>query len=288
MLQFDSFNWNNLFFIPFLLMKTRYNLDNMIKKIYLITLLVICSTAILFSQDRERRPREAKGIVYNKEYGGNLQLMTNGWSLGGHYGIMNTYYKTRTYSFEIGELKHPREERQSTGLGGGSFSNTSRSFIYGKQNNFYTIKVGMGEKRYFSEKADRKGVAVGMSYSFGPALGLIKPYYLEIQGSDPNTSIPSIRDVKYNGSEDSEFLKYPLIFGASSSLLGFNELSLAVGGQAKVGLHLDWGAYDEFLRALEIGVAVDVYSKNIPVMVTDANRPFFVNLYVKAILGKRE
>ena len=151
----------------------------MIKKIYLITLLVICSTAILFSQDRERRPREAKGIVYNKEMGGHLQLMTNGWSLGGHYGIMNTYYKTRIYSFEIGELKHVREERQSTGLGGGSFSNTSRSFIYGKQNNFYTVKFGMGEKRYFSEKADRKGVAVGMSYSFGPSLGLIKPYYLK-------------------------------------------------------------------------------------------------------------
>jgi len=259
----------------------------MIKKIYLVTLLVICSTAVLFSQDRERRPRETKSVVYNKEFGGHLQLMTNGWTLGGHYGIMNTYYKTRTYTFEIGELKNPREQRQSTGLGGGNFSNTSRAFIYGKQNNFYTVKVGMGEKRYFSEKADRKGVAVGMSYSFGPSLGLIKPYYLELQSSD-NNGRPAFRDVKYNGSEDSDFLKYPLIFGASSALLGFNELSLAVGGQAKVGVHLDWGAYDEFLRALEVGIAAEVYSKKIPIMVTEFNKPYFVNLYVLAQLGKRE
>lgn len=260
----------------------------MIKKIYLVTLLLVFSTAILFSQDRDRRPREAKGVVYNKEMGGHLQLMTNGWSLGGHYGIINTYYKTRIYSFEIGELKNAREQRQSTGFGGGSFSNTSRSFIYGKQNNFYTIKFGMGEKRYFSEKADRKGVAVGMTYSVGPSLGLIKPYYLEIQSSDPNNGRPAIRDVRYDGTEESDFLKYPLIFGASSSLLGFNELSVALGGQAKAGLHLDWGAYDEFLRALEVGISVDIYSKNIPIMVTDDNRPYFVNLYVLAQLGKRD
>ena len=99
----------------------------MIKKIYLVTLLVVFSTAILFSQDRERRPRETKGVVYNKEIGGNLQLMTNGWSIGGHYGIMNSYSKTRTYSLEIGELKNAREQRQTGTGGNGSLSNTSHS-----------------------------------------------------------------------------------------------------------------------------------------------------------------
>ena len=248
-------------------------------------MLVICSTAILFSQARDRT---SKGVVYNKEFGGNLQLMTNGWSLGGHYGIMNTYSKTRMYSFEIGELKHAREERQSPIGGGGSFSNSARPFIFGKQNNFYTLKAGIGEKRYLSEKADRKGVAVALSYSFGPSLGLIKPYYLEIKNSDPNTRTAPTRDVKYNGSIDSEFLIPTLIAGASSSLLGFNDLSLAVGGQAKFGLHLDWGAYDEFLRAIEVGISAELYAKNIPIMVSENNRPYFINLYVSGQLGKRE
>jgi hypothetical protein len=259
----------------------------MIRKIYLIIILVVGSTAILLAQDRERRPRETTGVVYDKEVGAHLQFMTNGWSFGVHRGILNTYYKTRFYSFEIGEQKHAREQRQSTGLPSGSLSNTSRSFIYGKQNNFYTVKAALGEKYYLSEKADRKGVAVGMSYSVGPSLGLIKPYYLEVKAQDPNGR-PPFRDIKYDGNEDSEFLQFPLIYGASSSLLGFNEVSLAVGGQAKVGLHLDWGAYGEFIKALEVGISAEIYSKEIPIMVTNDNKPYFINLYVLAQLGKRE
>lgn len=259
----------------------------MIKKIYISTILVLVFISVLTAQDRDRRPRTTKNIVYNTEISGQVQLMTNGWSVGGHYGIINTYYKTRLYTFELGEIKHPREQRQSNSIrGGGSLTNSARSYIYGKQNNFYTLKVGIGGKRSFSEKASRKGVGVGIFYTLGPSLGAIKPYYLEVRRAEIGSSNIRVESIKY--AENNEFLQQDLIIGASSPLLGLEESSLTVGGHAKIGLHLDWGAGEEIIRALEVGISGELYTKKIPIMVTSDNRPFFFNLYVNAQLGKRK
>ena len=56
---------------------------------------------------------ERKGIVYNQEFAVNFKLLTNGYSLGVDIGRLQTYYLTRFWSFEIGELKHNKEYRQS-------------------------------------------------------------------------------------------------------------------------------------------------------------------------------
>ena len=75
-----------------------------------------------------------------------------------------------------------------------------------------------------------------------------------------------------------------------SFVKGFNELSVVPGGQFKVAVHLDWGAFDEFIRALEIGVMGDIFFKEMPIMVDEEfseNRPYFINLFVALQLGKR-
>lgn len=228
-----------------------------------------------------------KGVVYDKEMSGGLQIMPNGWSLLGQYGILQTYYKTRLYTLEFGELKSAREKRQTPQIQRGNPTfNPSSGYIFGKQNNFYSLKAGFGEKYYLSEKAARKGVAVGLSYSFGPSLGLIKPYYLEIARSEPGQQPTT--NIKYSEATAVEFLSPSLIYGSASSALGLDELSIAPGAFAKFGVHLDWGAYDETLKALEVGISADMYFKNIPIMVSDDNQPYFINVYAAAIFGKRK
>ncbi len=61
----------------------------------------------------------------------------------------------------------------------------------------------------------------------------------------------------------------------------------------RAALHFDWGAYDEFVKALEAGIMADFYFKKIPIMVESPsvpnaeNRAFFINLYLTLQLGKR-
>ena len=54
---------------------------------------------------------------------------------------------------------------------------------------------------------------------------------------------------------------------------------------------IDWGAFDEFMRAVEAGIMIDIFPKKLPIMApvngVDENRPYFFNLYVSLQLGKR-
>ena len=230
---------------------------------------------------------ENKGVIYNKELAFDLRLHTNGFAFSANIGKIKTYYLTKYYQFEIGEIKHPKEQRHSFDYP--SNGQTSRSFIYGKQNNLIVLRAGRGGKRYFSEKAKRKGIAVGINYEAGIALGLVKPYYLElIRRYDGEARIVS---EKYSEENAENFLKINDIYGSSGFFKGFNELSVVPGLQGKFGVHFAWGAFDEFVKAFEAGVMVDAFFKKIPVMVDDVpyaeNRPFFINLYISLQLGKR-
>ena len=263
------------------------------KKCFLILTTLCCFSVMSFGQGTFQ-PRQSTfedefaGLVYDYERAVDLRLHTNGYiAIAMNFGQIKTYYKTRYLHFEIGELRHHKERRQSSDSSSGGRS--SRSYIFGKRNNLYALRGGIGVKRYFSEKAKRKGVAVGLSYEVGPVLGLLKPYYLELRyGNDVNGTIT--RSEKYSEENAAIFTSPTMISGASSFVKGFNELSVVPGGQFKVAVHLDWGAFDEFIRALEVGIMGDIFFKEMPIMVDEEfseNRPYFINLFVALQLGKR-
>jgi hypothetical protein len=238
---------------------------------------------------------ESKGIVFEREFTADLKLHTNGYALGVNIGRLKTYYLTRFVNFEFGELKHPKEFRQSFDFQTPAAARTSRAFIFGKQNNFLVLRAGLGEKRYFSEKARRKGLAVGITYEGGPSLGILKPYYMEVVRTvEPgNFGDFVIRSEKYSDENANIFLDISRIYGASGFTRGLSELSLIPGLHAKFAVHFDWGAFDEFVKAIEAGIMIDAYLQKVPIMVESPllrhteNTPVFINLFINLQLGKR-
>ena len=146
----------------------------------------------------------------------------------------------------------------------------------------------MGFKKYYSEKAAKNGVAVGVLFAGGLTAAIMKPYYLEI-GSPRGTEIA--KSIKYTPETETLFLDKNKITGSDGLFTGLSESGIVPGAYGRVGLHLDWGAFDEFLRALEIGIQLDVFPKKLPIMVplngVNENKPYFLNLYVSLQLGKR-
>lgn len=224
-----------------------------------------------------------KGIVYDREVNVDLRLHTFGWLIGMQFGKIKTYYKTNYYEWSIGELCHSKEASKTSEFSGLASSNFN-TYTYGKQNSVFALRGGIGSKRYYSEKAAHKGVAVGISYSAGVSLALLKPYYLELQGIDRATS----NIVKYSPAIEKDFLDIYKIKDNASFQYGLNEVSVIPGGYARAGVHLDWGAFDEFLKALEVGIQLDIYPKKIPILVTAENYPYFMNFYLSLQLGKRK
>ncbi len=239
-------------------------------------------------------PEEGKGIVYNKEFTFDFKIHTSGMGLGVNFAKLKTYYRTRFFNIELTEIKHPKEFRQSFDFRVPSANRVSRSFIFGKQNNLYALHGGIGEKRYFSEKALNRGLAVGISYSGGPALGLLKPYHLDIiRYREPDFGSFFIRSEAYSEENADKFLDINSIYGSSGLIKGIGETSIVPGAHAKFAVHLDWGAFDQFVKSVETGVMVDVFFKNMPIMVESPllpnteNQSVFVNLFLNLQIGKR-
>ncbi len=227
-----------------------------------------------------------KGIIYNKEFAVGLRLHTNGLAVGVNVGKLRTYYLTKYWHAEIGEIQHPKEFRQNFDTPGTLNGRISRAFKYGKQNNLFVLRGGLGVKRYFSEKAKHKGVAVGISYEGGATLGLLKPYYLELRAPDGRFST----SVKYSEEDASRFLDIWQIHGASSWTRGLDEISFQPGVHGRFAVHFDWGAFDEYVKSIEAGVMVDAFARKMPIMVevnNVENQQVFINLFLYLQFGKR-
>lgn len=271
----------------------------------LITSIFLIATATAQGTYQPKTNNGYKGVVYNKEFTVDVRLHTNGLAVAANIAKIKSYNKTKYYHFEIGELKHEKEYRYSRDFTSNNFNRSSSSYVFGKQNSLFVLRGGLGTKKYFSEKAKRKGLAIGMSYEYGPSLGFLKPYYLDIYPNDSNSN--NTRKIKFSAEEAANFLDADRIAGYSGFAKGIKEVSLIPGIHGKFGFHFDWGAFDEYVKAVEVGIMADIYLKTVPLMVDDAtlslgtnpprtleilpenvrNRPFFLNLYISLQLGKR-
>lgn len=245
----------------------------------------IQSQSVFFSDDEAG----TSNILYNEEQTFEIRLHTNGMSFGYNKGEIIKYYLTRTFHLDIGYLRHPKEFRQNLRSQAVLQSLTSTSgYIFGKQNSLLTIRGGIGQIRYFGEKAKRKGVAVGVSYQGGPNLGILKPYYLDLKRFDEETG-SGIRpsSEKYSEENASLFLDPNSIYSYSGFFKGLGEIKIIAGLQARGAVHFSWGSNDKYVKVLESGVMVDFYARKIPLLINEQNRSLFVNLYLSLQFGKR-
>ena len=230
------------------------------------------------------------GIVYDREVTGTVALHTNGFYVGFTTGKLRTYYKTSYWGGSVGVVQNARERKTSERSV--QFGQSSGSFVYGKRNALIPVRAFKGWKRYYSGKDRRRGVAVGTSLELGLTAGIVKPYILEIagQGNDVGT-----RAQLFAYEDTGNFLGNPEGFrdrgrinGTGGLRSGWSGASIVPGVNAKAAVHLDWGAIDEFVKALEAGVMIDAFPRAIPLLIEPANNtPLFVNFYVGVHLGKR-
>lgn len=255
-------------------------------------LLTVLATVLFFAKGQGQttfQPKELRstqtGIVYTKETAFDVYLHTAGMGFGMKFGDIETYYRTSYYHIEFSTIRHAKEVRQSNRVS--QFNVLSRPYVYGKQNSFFTLRAGMGKKRYFSEKAKRRGIAVGVNYQGGLSLGMVKPYYLELRSSE-NGEFSPVRSEKFTSENRDRFLDRTLIEGHSGFFTGLEELNFIPGIHAKGGIHFAWGAFDEQVKALELGIMIDVYFSDVPIMIIEDNKPYFMNLYLNLQFGNRK
>ena len=118
--------------------------------------------------------QEEEEPIFNKHSVFGIKLTTDGYGISYEKGIYKSPHRTTLFQFEFNEKKHPKEEKLSSG----DFIQFSQ-LIYGKVNNFYQFKLGIGQQRLIGTKANKNGITVSGLGAGGFSLGLLKPYYYE-------------------------------------------------------------------------------------------------------------
>lgn len=228
------------------------------------------------------KQEEEGALIYQKQSAFGFKFNTDGWAGFYEHGKYKDIIKTNLWWLEFGEKKERKEEKVPTMSANQGFLIVS-SYVYGKENNLYYLHAGFGQQRLIGGKGNKNGVAVSAIYGGGLSLGLLKPYYIEIQ--DPNTG--QREEIKYNNN-DSVFLDPTIILGKGSLTKGFGEIKVVPGLHARTAIRFDYGRYNEVLSAIEVGLNADYYTQSMPILLMNKAHNFFFNAYIALVFGKRK
>ncbi len=273
---------------------------NKVKKLTLCLLLAAMVTSVGAQNEKSKQSKSEKKqakkekvnqlirqaeegvLVYSKQNVFGVQLRTNGYGAFYELGRMKTNRKTNIYRIDITEIKHVKEDKSSALTDGFFFF--GNPFIYGKVNNFYQVTLGVGQQRILGQKGNKNGVAVSAVYNGGLALGLLRPYYLEV--ADPVEG--GTKTIKYEDDE-TLFLDYGSIIGGGGLGKGWGEMKIRPGAFVKGALRFDYGRFNELVSGLEIGISAEYYSQKIQIMANQPkDRQYFIQGYLALIFGKRK
>jgi hypothetical protein len=219
-------------------------------------------------------------LIYSKQSIFGVQGRTNGYGLFYELGKMKTNRRTTTYRIDLTEIKHPKEEKlQQSNAGPIPFGNP---YVYGKINNFYQLTLGFGQQHILGQKGNKNGVAVSAVFNAGLAIGLLRPYYVELK--DP---VGGRKFIKYSQADSITFLGAGVL-GSAGIGKGWNEIKMKPGAFVKTAARFDYGRFNEVVSGIEVGVSVEFYGSKIPMMVAQKDRQLFFQGYIALLFGRRK
>ncbi len=226
------------------------------------------------------RQAEEGTLVYRSHSILGVQIKNLGYGIFYEYGQMKSPRKTNIFRLDLTEIKDRKEDKvQNTANGFIFFGNP---YIYGKVNTFYQASLGFGQQVILGQKGNKNGVSVTGIYSGGLALGLLRPYYLQV--IDPATN--EERFIKYSTADSALFLGNTILGGGGLGK-GWNEMKMRPGVFARTALRFDYGRFNEAVSGIELGLTGEYYTQKIPIMAGPNSRNFFFQGYIALMFGRR-
>lgn len=189
------------------------------------------------------------------------------------------------YEIDYTAYRHPREIKFPSQ----SILGSSRSFTYGKINDFFAFRVGYGREHVLHDKRDQGTISINLQTYGGVALGLLKPIYIDrrVIGGNGESEVTERYDPDIHDNVQ--------IYGESSFFTGFNETTFRPGVYGKVGVGFDYNFLDQKITSIEVGTILDYYpdwmgnfeTGGVPVMARVDNLSLWWQVYVSFNFGNK-
>jgi hypothetical protein len=258
-----------------------------LRRAKLVALLLLAACAG-YAQQNPNEYYEAPPELLRNEVSFGLTLHSNGWGIDFRRGRNLTVSRKRMLEIEFVGMHHPKEIKSVNPL----YEN-SKSYVLGKVNSMSVLRGALGEQRVIAGKAERGGVELRLNYTGGLSLGLVKPVYLNIiRDSQNDPGIYSVSTERYDPDDANHSQEY--IYGRAAFTRGLDELRFYPGLYAKLGISFEFGAYDDDVKIIEVGITADAYHDKIEIMRSGSqfqqevkNNQLFFNFYINWIYGRK-
>jgi hypothetical protein len=215
-------------------------------------------------------------IFYKNEKSFGISLNSNGMGVSGRFAKRINARKKTLWEIDGANIRHPKEIRISN-----SYYN-NRSFVFGKENLFFNLRGGWGKQHEMFRKVDRGGISIRRYFTFGPTIGLLKPIYYEVFV----TGGGGINDYYITEEKFSTSIHQGNIYGRASFFKGINETKIMPGIYGRFGFSFEYSKSDITIHAVETGVSLDLFPKEMVIMATEHNNFYYLTLFVTYRFGK--
>lgn len=224
--------------------------------------------------------------VYDYEFTGGIMLHTRGLGINLRYLKFQDGFKKRGVEFDLVGIKHPKEIKSP----GQNPIGPSRSYVYGKLNGLYALRLGVGLDKVMVDKTDQGSISIDWVNFAGASLGLLKPVYVDVILETPNGS--RIVSVERYDPAKHDFVS---IYGQAPFFTGIDKTQLRLGVYYKTGFSFDYNWNDHKVSSIEVGAIVDYYPSwfgmyaedKVPIMYDATNYNVWLQFYVTLNFGAK-
>ncbi len=217
-----------------------------------------------------------------------LRLNTNGWSGGLSYLRYDGPGTKVLWELSFSGLQHEKEVKQQRRDVTYRYLARNSPYILGKINNAYTLQLAYGREQMLFPAVIDGNLSLSLRYAAGPALALLKPYYLNLLYV---TYTP--QEHAYSQSEHftetnaDKFLNSASILGSGKWSKGIGETRLIPGLFAELAIALEPGRPESFVKTITIGGNAALYTSKIEMMTERKAYAYQACFFVGLYFGRR-
>jgi hypothetical protein len=179
-------------------------------------------------------------------------------------------------NLELVNVNNPREFSTSIFNTGGSYT------VY-KENYLFVLRPQYGREFTLFKRSSEGGVQLSGILAAGPSIGLLKPYYVQIQSP---TSRLTLQEVPYSLALDTPPVSR--IVGSGSFFSGIGQIQPTLGFNVKAGVNIELDAFRNSNIALEIGILAEYFPTAPPILAIGENRKFYSSGYLTLFFGSKK
>ena len=245
-----------------------------VKQVFLEIFFVSLSLTVFGQGEIDDRQK----ILLRNESSIAFSLNSNGIGGNYRYGKRITGYKKMLFQVDFNYLKHQKEIKTTSPI------NTTKSFVYGKLNSFFTLHLSVGRQKEIYSKFDKGGISINYFYQIGPSFGILKPKFYKVTYA-------------YNTSDIEDFTTFVnktqnyhvgYILGNAAFSEGLDDTKIKPGVFISAGTNFEFSKRDKYTNAIEAGINIDLFTDEIPIMYSADNdyQQVFLTLFLVYRIGK--